>query len=1133
MHRKKKVSKVLSIMFMLAALSVTVLSGCGKEKETIKEETAAEAPSPEVIQRPMAEQDYGTDDKVVIPKPVGETLKTVNWINMDEYSNGDLMMMTTLQGNVNRENPSMYVIHDEIIEGPEGFNGSQFWFEQLDTLYTGSEAFTKVEFTDPYEMILEYKDQIQGAVIYHERLTDEAMASRENYQSRYGDMAVLNLTLMMCGQYDAVALNYVQYNILKEEYGLELEILGDTTKFMEKEEDGSFSQERGSREVWTQVYKYALDTFGETASHEALGHNAGFQAAAFDYYVAHKMFVYNRIFSAEATEEERNLELSMLNVSKPNTPMFGCWYLQADEGSFVPLLTENYKFYVVSYESFNVSWTSGLPYEELGVEEEKLTLDPTKKYVTFTFTEGDNNSYLQYRMPTMFQSPSKGKYSIGWTIAPACWDMNPNIIRYYRENWSKGDGLAIPEAGVDYVYHTPPVESQDEFFAISDAYFGRVGSGFMRTLQPDVVNPLPYAEKMQNLEAIVCGYLETGNSNYNNDLSHFLFRDVPVFLNFNGREVHSLIQADGGSPCFYAISLYGWSQDPSTVEAVMDSLGDDYVAVTPKQMADLYRQYYGPEFTDVTEASFQSGMTRSEMGFLYKASAYTDYDAMGGSRMADGENYFIYKFDLADGVKEAKFHVNIKGNYQIEASTDYLNWTVMAKGKASEKTMVAFDASAVAKGGQALYLRFGDQTPENGDGVDLYSLYLTTDLAGASAYDISSSEDDAYLVAGGEKVEGGRRGEFTYLLSLCEDVVSGDLMVAAQEVTVQISEDNENYKDLPMHKVGNTWYAQLKGLSKKVYLKLNSDGPVSKVRFRKTPDAVTQLSFSPVSNPDTAKYLLSLDEQEVKEASVSSSREVDGNNAMVYRFVTDDKVKEAKLMLNTSGTYALSVSNDGEHYTEIYRTREGEIAPSPNALDITNYAAGGQTVYVKMEKAVESSNKPARMLKLRLLTDLTSDSLLYKLDKERDPDAMVRAGTEAELLLLDESQSVNHFLYEESARCLNPQENAAFVYKLDTNSDDFFHALGIEKTEVTKLRITMLIANAYKVSVSGDGQTWTEVADSNDVGVQSASNQKDLDVALTDAMKDGVVYVKVSRSSAYEVGKTHDGLMWNMQFYLN
>ena len=66
---------------------------------------------------------------------------------------------------------------------------------------------------------------------------------------------------------------------------------------------------------------------------EALGHNAGFQAAAFDYYVANKIFIYNRIFAADATEAERQMELSILNVSKPNTPSSAAGIFRRTEGS--------------------------------------------------------------------------------------------------------------------------------------------------------------------------------------------------------------------------------------------------------------------------------------------------------------------------------------------------------------------------------------------------------------------------------------------------------------------------------------------------------------------------------------------------------------------------------------------------------------------------------------------------------------------------------------------------------------------------------------------------------------------------------------------------------------------------------
>lgn len=1130
---KKRIIALIAMLSLLLGC-MAVFAGCGQQTEAPAEEPTA-ATEPEVITRPVADTEYETAGMTAVPQPSQETSKTIQWINMDEYADADLMMMATLQGNVNREQPSMYIIHDEIVEGSGSLNASQFWFDQLDETYTGADAFEKVEYTDPYEMIVANQKHISGVIIYHERLTDAAMAGIAGYQDRYSDIALLNLTIMMCGQYNAIAMNYIQYITLKEEYGLELEILGDTTKFMEKDEEGRFSKDRASRAVWERVYKYALDTFGETVNDQALAHNPGFQVANFDYFVANDMFVYNRIFSAEATADEKELELSILNMTQPNTPVFGCWYLQADEGSLVPLLTANYKYMVVSYESFNLSWTSGLPYEELGVAEETITLDPTKNYIAFTFSEGDNNSYLQFRMPSMFESDAKGEYAIGWTIAATCWETNPNIIRYCRMNWSDGDGVITPEAGVGYVYSTPSEGSQDQFFAISDEYLSRSGSGVIRMLQADTAASLPYVEKMENLDAVVCGYLDTGNTNYNNDTSHFLFRDTPVFTNFDGRDSASLVQADPGTPGFYMMSLYGWNQDPESVSTIMETLGEGFVAVTPAQLADLYRQYYGSEFSDVTTASFQASMTRSEMGFLYKATDYGDYDTYSGSRLADGEDYFIYKFDLADGVTEAVFDVLVEGNYQIEASSDYLNWTVMAKGSSKDPVEVRFDASSVIAAGQPLYIRFGDATPENDNGVDLYALYLTTDKAEAEYFDILCSQDAAYLVEASqsEVTDSGRKGTFTYRLPLSKAIQSGDLMIAAENVSVAISQDGTQYTDLAMHKVGQTWYAQLSGLNGALYVTITADKPISQVRFSPTPEVVSQISFSPVSNDTTKAYLLSLDACEVTETGYTSSRAVKNDAVMVYRFVTTADVTQASLMLNATGIYKLSVSNDGENYTQLYEAQAGKTNPNPNTVDITEFAAGGKTVYVKFEASQQIAEKAAKLIKLRLLTNLTTDALLEKLDKEREPNATVLAGSEAEISLLDSSLSRGHFLYENAARCMNPDPNAAIVYKYDTNSAEFFQALGIEQVEVSKLRISLRIGNAYKISISGDGKNWTEITDTNDATIQSATNLKDVDIALTEAMIDGVVYVKISRSDAYETNVTHDGLVWNTRFYIN
>lgn len=1114
------------IALMMACALLLSLAGCHWfEKE----------PEYEMIERPV-EEGYTADlsNMTAVPKPEQETSKTIQWIDMDVHSNADLMMMETLQGNVNRVQPSMYIIHDSVIEGV-GSHGSRFWFDQLDQQYTGEDAFTKVEYTDPYAMLVANKDHITGCVIYHERLTDAAMASRVDYASRYSDMALLNLTLMMCGQYDAVALNYIQYHKLKTEYGLELKILGDTTQFMEKDEDGDFSTARNSRAVWEKVYKYALRHFADSSNKKALAHNAGFQAGNFDYFVANDLFIYNRIFSAHATDTERQMEIDMLAVSQPNTPVFGCWYLQADEGSMVPTLTANYKYMVVSYESFNLSWTSGLPYEELDVQEEKLTLDPTKNYVAFSFTEGDNNSYLYFRVPTMFESEAKGQYPIGWTIAATTWELNPNMIRYFSQNWSEGDGIVTPEAGVGYVYVTPPKASQDEFFAISDEYLKRTGSSTIRTLHADLVAALTYAEKMENLKTISCGYLETGNDNYSNDLSHFLFRDTAIFTNYNGKEATAIAKGDGSAPGFFLVSMIGWGQDPVSVVTLMEELGEDYVAVTPNQLADLYKQYYGSEFENVTQTAFQPTMTRTEMGFMYKASDYGDFDTYSGSRMADGEDYFIYKFDLAEGVKEAVFDLVVSGNYQIEASTDYHHWYVLARGNSKNTQNISVDASDIIEEGKPLYLRFGDATVEDAGGVDLYYLQLTTDKHASDAFEIDCTRDNPYLVDGESSTQTsqGREGVFTYHLPITASVTSGDLMIRAENVTVSISSDGKSYTDLPMHKIGSTWYAQMTNLSGGVYLRIQSEQPVSALRFSPTPKAVPFLSFTPVSNAYTEAYLLSLDDCEVLEGGVSANRSVKDDEVMVYRFVTTQDVTEARLMLNATGIYKLAISNDGKNYTELYEAQAGGTNPNPNTIDITEYAAGGKQIYVRFEASKQIAGKSAKLQKLRLLTNLTSNALLEKLDKERDPQATVAAGTAGEIALLDESLSYKHFLYENKARCLVADPNAHFVYRYDTNSPEFFEALQLEQVDVTKLRVAFDIGNAYKISVSSDGVNWVEITDTDDPTIQSASNRKYLDVKLTDYMVDGVVYVMVSHSENYIEGKTHDGLIWSTRFYLN
>lgn len=1136
---KRKLTSILLALIMILSLLPSAV-GCSVE-------------SVERIRRdPAPVEEYDFSETKAVEGPENGVAETIQYIRMDDKSNEDLFMMVSLQGNVNRSQASMYVIHDEMVEGSQ-LNASEYWFEKLDETYTGEEAFQYNEYTDPFEMLVDNIDAVKGAVLYNGRIVDEMSVQIGTYNQRYADIAVLNLTVMMCGQYDAVALTYAQYNKLKSEYHIELPVLGDTTLFMKTDpETGKLDSDRGSRDVWMQVYRYAHANFD--VSENALVHNPGFQAATFDYAIAHRLFVYNRIFTVEATPEEVAMELAILNKTKANTPVLGVWYLQADEGGLVSTITQNYKYFIVSYESFNWSWTTGLPAEEMSnVEEKEIVLDPTKNYVSFNFTEGDNNSYVHFQMPLMYDHADRGEVPIGWTMAPTVWDTNPNIIRYFNQNWAEGDGLTVPEAGVDYVYFTPPEESRQEFFALSDEYMGRIGNGTVRVLHDDMVDPLPYAESMENLDSVLCGYYTTSFEAVNNDdKDSFLFRDKLFIKQIQGSVAADYLKSvQSSGPYFYSVSLYGWGQNPSTAKAIMDSIGDNFVAVTPTQLADLYRQYYESEFKDITVAEFDCGMTRSEMGFLYKATDYTLYDSMSSSRYAEGKGYMIYRFDLADAVANADFWVRVSGNYQIEVSNDYQYWYVMDKGFSSEERVVNFNAAEYIKDGEPLYVRIGTRDCLETSTAYCYGITMTTDQSRREIVKVEGRKDESVWVSGGTQQEEGRSGEFVYRLDLKEGIQAGDLaLVSDGSVEVQISNDNESYTPLTLAKVGRLYSVPLNNLSETVYLKINASSPLKYLKFTPEQAAVKQVSLSPVESKQTDKLMLSMDDAQ-QVYGISSSRAISGQDAMLFRFDVADGVTEAKLRLDIYGMYKIEISNDGINFDTLVSVQDGENPDSVIEIPIEKYATSGKTVYLRISCSSNLQGKVIRLEKLRFLTNLTEDWLLQKIETERSADAEITVmsttsgvdyGEEnpesVENKLIDSQQNTRIYLLNKAIPHRSVGKNAEVIYKFTLSgagSQEFYDLLGIEAPEqVEKFRLGVYVMNGFKLSVSTDKEDWRVVADAGDPNIQSGGNAMYYDVVYTaEEIKAGTVYLRLTVSDQFVEGKTHDALLQSIRFFFN
>ena len=302
---KKVLCLLLALTVMIGMFSLTACNNKNNSGET-----------PNQTEVTWHQEDYSLPAKTefdsdynAFPRPENGTKKTVYYADIIGCPYSEMFLSVTLQGIVNADAPELYLIHDYVVQAASAtFNSPQFWFDALDKSYFEEDGvtpyFEKVDVGDAFDLVNLYYDKIEGVVLYHDRLILRSpMASQTSGANIYGDMAVLNLTSMMCSQLNALPMTdslFTAVNQMLVENGKQpLVVLGDTREFMVKTEEGVYDPTAaGSLDVWYNCYRYALDKAkaGEWEfSDMCIAHNGTFNAANYDYSTAYKMFNYQRI----------------------------------------------------------------------------------------------------------------------------------------------------------------------------------------------------------------------------------------------------------------------------------------------------------------------------------------------------------------------------------------------------------------------------------------------------------------------------------------------------------------------------------------------------------------------------------------------------------------------------------------------------------------------------------------------------------------------------------------------------------------------------------------------------------------------------------------------------------------------
>ncbi len=504
----------------------------------------------------------------------------------NEYSDDEFRFaLTVLQGLAAREGGQIYIIQNTSWHSPEYL---PLWVENLEKK---GYSFNRVE--DPVTLYEKYSRCYNGAVLYDDNLGSDPV----HYYK-------LNALTLYCAEKNLIPVTPA----LNRRLGLK--IVEDTTgKYL----TALSAMDWVRREMW------------QDANKKALAHIHPLHMALRDYLVLHKILPI--WIGAEMSLLERDMCYDFIDDVEPNSPVMGCWggYSERPAGllnepNLQRVCSLKGKYFIVTAGAPNLSFHSGLAFhkpEKPVNKPRKLVLDPSKVYVCFNISDGDNIQYVETALigKQWWQSPARGKVPLGWTLNPVAAELIPDIVEYYLETATPSDGF-ICFPGVGLV--TPPLYGKDicgdseklfdEYIRLSGRYMKKAG---LTTVQFGDTSNVPLTRGDFDRWAKVLPWLTGILGDYGPSIgvsldktAYFVANGTPVARavytspgvpgekDVPGRNQAELIRQNTPRmrPAFVHAAVINWFGGPETVLACCKELGDGYVPVTQDELFDLMRQ---------------------------------------------------------------------------------------------------------------------------------------------------------------------------------------------------------------------------------------------------------------------------------------------------------------------------------------------------------------------------------------------------------------------------------------------------------------------------------------------------------------------------------------------------------------
>ncbi|MCX7048131.1 MAG: GxGYxYP family putative glycoside hydrolase [Candidatus Sumerlaeota bacterium] len=484
------------------------------------------------------------------------------------------MALLSLQGLVNREQPSLYALLDETDRQWLDWMKSRKWIEGEDAA------------GDPMVLIARYREKIKGVVLCDPRLS-----------------STKNVAMMIASVKDGLV---VSPRLARE---LGLPVLDDL---------------RGRWKTNAEAYRWAFDHLWPQLNHFVLACLYPDDVSGLrDYLYQQRVFTFwitGPIDGAQPggdpTAEARLME-EILAKYPANIPVMGFPWAGDDvgigEGGGVRLFAQYGKFLVGSVSATNLSLQSGFPAPELKQRRPPAPeLQPNKVYLTWLMSDGDNLPVLSRgNFPQLWRDKAHGRVPIAWSFSPCAALLMPAVADYYYANAGPADAFVGAVSGVGYTYpddygqrFEPEARKRvfDGFLTLTREYLARSDLRqiwIMNATREDLISR--YASDIPDVDGIFPDY---GRRLSRYDEAFYpTARGVPVFHAVTNWEEGATRQRKSdlfveqiraatptARPAFLHAFIWNWGADLSTLPEVMERLGSQYIAVRPDHLAALASQ---------------------------------------------------------------------------------------------------------------------------------------------------------------------------------------------------------------------------------------------------------------------------------------------------------------------------------------------------------------------------------------------------------------------------------------------------------------------------------------------------------------------------------------------------------------